>query len=116
MIVFLAVLNNFFATLKRGLADPTFRALASLVALLLVTGTVFYSVYEDWTAFEALYFSVITLTTVGYGDLAPTTVLTRAFTIVYILIGLGILFSFLSMIAGQAAAARVERQERRKDR
>jgi cytochrome b subunit of formate dehydrogenase len=116
MIVLLAILKGFVVTLKEGLVDPKFRAMASLVALLLVTGTIFYSVYEDWTLLDSLYFSVITLTTVGYGDLAPTTALTRAFTIVYILLGLGILFSFLSMIAGQATEARVERQERRKDR
>jgi hypothetical protein len=116
MIVLLAVLKGFVVTLKEGLTDPKFRAMASLVALLLAVGTVFYSLYEDWTLLESLYFSVITLTTVGYGDLAPTTALTRAFTIVYILMGLGILFSFLSMIAGQAAEARVERQERRKGR
>lgn len=116
MIVFLAVLKGFAVTLRQGLADPKFRAMASLVASLLVVGTIFYSLYEDWTLLESLYFSVITLTTVGYGDLAPTTALTRAFTIVYILMGLGVLFSFLSMVAGQAADARVERQERRKDR
>ena len=116
MIVLLAVLRNFFATLRRGLVDPTFRAMASLVVVLLVTGTIFYSIYEDWTLLESLYFSVITLTPVGYGDLAPTSALTKTFTIVYILMGLGVLFSFLSMIAVAAAEARVERRERREDR
>jgi hypothetical protein len=58
---------------------------------------------------------VITLTTVGYGDLAPTTVPTKVFTIVYVLLGLGILVSFLSVVAGHAVDARIEQRKRRGD-
>ncbi|MCP4305374.1 MAG: two pore domain potassium channel family protein [bacterium] len=116
MIVLLAMLRSFAITLRKGLADPKFRAMAYLVALLLLIGTVFYTTYEDWTVLDSLYFSVITLTTVGFGDLAPTTALTRSFTILYILMGLGILFSFLSLVAGHAAEARMERQEHKKDK
>ena len=69
-----------------------------------------------WTLLDSLYFSVITLTTVGYGDLAPTRAPTKIFTIVYVLLGLGILVSFLSVVAGQAVEARVERQEEKKNK
>ncbi len=45
------------------------------------TGTLYWR-FEDWTIIEALYFCVVTLTTVGYGDLHPTTAGTQIFTIV----------------------------------
>jgi hypothetical protein len=40
---------------------------------------------------DALYFSVVTLTTVGYGDFAPQTDLGKLFTAVYVRLGIGIL-------------------------
>jgi voltage-gated potassium channel Kch len=115
MIAFLTTFRTFATAIRRGMGDPQFRALAFLVAVLLASGTLFYWRFENWTVLDSLYFSVITLTTVGYGDLSPTTAPTKVFTIVYVLIGLGILVSFLSIVAGHAVDARVERSARRKD-
>ena len=53
--------------------DPETKALPVVAGALVLTGTLFYWRFEDWTIIEALYFCVVTLTTVGYGDLAPTT-------------------------------------------
>ena len=79
--------------------DPTTRALPLVAGALLVTGTIFYWRAEDWTVIEALYFSVVTLTTIGYGDLHPTSAGTQVFTIVYILIGLGVFVALLTSVA-----------------
>ena len=114
MIAFFTTFRTFVTAIRRGLSDPQFRALAFLVAVLLASGTIFYWRLEGWTVLDSLYFSVITLTTVGYGDLAPTRAPTKIFTIVYVLIGLGILVSFLSIVAGHAVEARVERSAQRK--
>ncbi len=114
MIAFFTTLRSLVVAVRRGLSDPQFRALAFLVVVLLASGTLFYWRFEDWTLIDSLYFSVITLTTVGYGDLAPSTTPSKVFTIVYVLIGLGILVSFLSAVAGHAVEARIERQGKRK--
>ena len=51
---------------------------------------------EPWTKVDALYFCMVSMSTVGYGDLAPSTWLSRCFTLVYILVGITVVFYELS--------------------
>ena len=70
-----------------------------VAGVLVLTGTIFYWRFEDWTIIEALYFCVVTLATVGYGDFTPTSAGTQIFTIVYILTGFGVLVALLTSVA-----------------
>ena len=79
--------------------DPQFRALGGAVVALIVVGTVFYALTQDWSVIDSFYFSVTTLTTVGYGDLAPTGAGPRLATVAYQLAGVGLLVIFLREIA-----------------
>ena len=85
--------------IRRNVDDPEFRALLIVAFMLLLSGTVFYSRIEGWSALDALYFSTITLTTVGYGDFAPQTSFGKVFTIIYILVGIGIFVALGAKIA-----------------
>jgi voltage-gated potassium channel len=77
-------------SIARSFRNPQFRALLVLYGALLLIGTVFYVRTEGWGILDALYFCVVTLATVGYGDFAPRTSVGKVFTIVYILIGAGV--------------------------
>jgi voltage-gated potassium channel len=98
---------QFFLTLHRlvrGIAaawrrDPQFRSLSVLVAFTLLSGTLSYRAVEGWSTVDAFYFSVTTLTTVGLGDVAPTTTFGKLFTGVYIFVGLGLIAGFASTVA-----------------
>jgi voltage-gated potassium channel len=79
--------------------DPETKALPVVAGALVLTGTLFYWRFEDWTIIESLYFCIVTLTTVGYGDFAPTSTGTQIFTIVYILTGFGVLVALLTSVA-----------------
>ena len=72
-------------------------ASSSLVGLIAI-GTVVYRYLEDWTWIQSFYFSVVTLSTVGYGDLHPTSDASRLFTALYILVGVAIALSSLTAI------------------
>ncbi len=103
-----------FRGLTRAMAavwrDPETKALPVVAGLLVVTGTLFYWRFEEgWSIVDALYFSVVTLTTVGYGDIHPTSDGTQIFTIIYILTGLGILVSLLGAVAEQYVAQKADR-------
>lgn len=56
---------------------------------------------EDWTWIQCFYYSVITLTTVGYGDFVPSGDLSRLFVAFYILIGVTITLGALGYIGSQ---------------
>jgi len=104
-------------SIARSFRDPQFRALLVLYVVLLLIGTVFYARTEGWSVLDALYFCVVTLATVGYGDFAPRTPLGKVFTIVYILIGAGVFVVLAAELAvgvirlrdGRGEGARAER-------
>ena len=76
--------------------DRAYRNLSISTLLVLANGTIVYHFVEGWRWLDSLYFSVITLTTVGYGDLSPQTDFGKIFTIIYILTGIGIIFGFIN--------------------
>ncbi len=56
-------------------------------------------IVEHWTGVDALYFSVMTMTTVGYGDLTPTTNISKIFTVVYTFLSIGNFVAFTAKFA-----------------
>lgn len=102
MYSFFLTCARFFRAFRRGFADAHFRALFSVLGLILISGTVFYHLQEGWRYLDSLYFSVMTLTTVGYGDLAPVTDGGKIFTMVYVLVGIGIMLGFITTLARHA--------------
>ena len=65
---------------------------------ILLIGTYAYHWLEGWSYLDSLYFCVISLATIGYGDLAPTTPEARLFTIFYVINGIAILLALFDRI------------------
>ena len=80
-----------FHAAQRFSDRPLFRLLVALAALLTLTfaGTLGYVLIEQADWFDALYMTVITLSTIGYGEIFPLSHGGRAFTIVLIVTGVG---------------------------
>lgn len=73
-----------FRTLWHGLKhDPDSAAMGFLLVVLLSTGKLFYHWVEGWGYLDAFYFCVMTVATVGFGDFAPTSPLSKLFTIFF---------------------------------
>jgi methyl-accepting chemotaxis protein len=73
-------------------------AIGALTSLILI-GTISYTYLEDWNLIQAFYFSVVTIMTIGYGDLQPTTDISRLFTAFYILAGVTAAVSAVGLIS-----------------
>lgn len=88
----------FFRTVSTFLKDDEYRDLLITTILIVLTGSIFYHFVEGWSYIDSLYFSVVTLTTIGYGDFSPQTDAGKIFTIVYILTGIGMILSFINTV------------------
>jgi voltage-gated potassium channel len=65
---------------------------------MLLAGVLVYHWIEGWSYLDALYFCVVSLATVGYGDFTPTTPLGRLFTIFYLINGIAILLALFDRL------------------
>jgi voltage-gated potassium channel len=91
-----------------------FGALASIIMFLSATGIYYFEHEAQPDTFgsipESLWWSAVTLTTVGYGDAYPKTLFGRLFTFFVLVIGLGVVAVPTGLIA--SALTDVRRQER----
>ncbi|MGO9580258.1 MAG: potassium channel family protein [Desulfobaccales bacterium] len=80
----------------------TFRKIAQWAACLLallIFGSLGFMWLEGWNFFDALYMTVTTLATVGYGEIHPLDHIGRIYNMVLILTGMGVLFYIVSSLA-----------------
>ena len=69
-----------------------------VLTLYLAIGTTVLHYAEGWTIVDGMYFCVVTMSTVGYGDIHPAPGLVWAFNVVLILTGVLLLFPRLSAV------------------
>ncbi|MFN8596544.1 MAG: potassium channel family protein [Anaerolineae bacterium] len=98
MIPFALAFVSLARLFKQLLQRPESRALLLTAFSVIAIGTVFYHGVEGWSWLDAAYFCVVTMATIGYGDLTPKTDAGKLFTIVYILIGLGVISGFFAVL------------------
>ncbi len=96
-----------------------FRAATILILIVIPVGIFGYVLIEGRPWFEAIYLTIITLTTIGFGDIVPTTPLGRLFTLALIFTGLSALAFFLSssfalLFSAEAMARRRQMRNKRK--
>jgi hypothetical protein len=91
--------------LRAMLRAPEGRVILAWAVLQVLIGTLVFRWLEGWSTIDSLYFSVVTLATDGFGDLHPTTDAAKLFTILYILMGLGVIAAFISELTKYRAEA-----------
>jgi len=85
--------------LRAALVDPESQAIGILLALMLSIATTFYIMVEGWSWIDALHYSTMILTTIGEQRVSPTTTGSKLFTVVFAVVGVGLLLVFVSRVA-----------------
>lgn len=80
--------------LRKQLAFSVF-----LILLVIATGTAGYVILEGWSLFDALYMTVITITTVGFEEVHELSQLGKMFTVVLVVFSVGAVFYALNFAA-----------------
>lgn len=98
--------------------EPTFfrqlRVVIFLVIVLISVGTAGYMLLEHWAMHGALFMTVITLSTVGYGEVRPLTQPGEVFTMLLIFGGVGVLAYSFSTVTDYIVAGELQGYLRRR--
>eukprot|EP00978_Attheya_sp_CCMP212_P023386 scaffold71562_cov60-Attheya_sp.AAC.2 len=96
------------------------RVLALYIFVYLLLAVVAYHwIFEDWSIVDSIYFAVVMFTTIGYGDMSPSTQASQLFTIFFALYGIVILGLFLGimgevLVEAQQGAVKAVRERAQK--
>jgi hypothetical protein len=81
--------------------------IAGITAIsLLSVGAVFFHYVQKLSWLDAFYFCTISLATIGYGDITPTTPAGKIFIMFYVVIGIGIIATFANLVVRRAVLRR----------
>lgn len=106
-------LAQILRAIAAALRDARVRSLLAFTGAMIFWASAFYRFVEGWGWVDAIYFSVVTISTVGFGDFSPESVAGKLFTVAYIILGLGVFVATASTIAdAMLSHYRTEREEK----
>jgi voltage-gated potassium channel Kch len=108
---FFSNIQRLFRGLRIALREPEVQGALTLALALILLAAVFYWLVEGWSLLDSIYFSVVTIATVGYGDFAPQTTIGKLFTIAYVFCGIGIFVAAVSAVAQAVLRAEDEKKK-----
>ena len=91
--------------------------LGAVVTLVVIMGTLMYMIEGGENGFtsipRSIYWAIVTITTVGYGDIAPHTVLGQAFAAILMLLGYAIIAVPTGIVTAEIAVEETIQKERK---
>ena len=99
-----------FVALVAFLRRENLLRLAGVIVVLILAGAGGLTYFEDDRSFpDAVWWAIVTLTTVGFGDIAPVSLGGRLIGVVLMFFGIGVLGTFTATIAGVFVEKRTRR-------
>lgn len=88
--------------------------ISALVFVIIFAGSLGYYFLEDYSWLDAVYMTAITLTTTGFGEVVPLTSKGKMFTIVLLLMGVGVVTYSISQMVSYVASIDFSQRRRKK--
>jgi hypothetical protein len=113
VISFILTLKRLVSAIFRLGKEPLFRTLLGTLAIIVLSGTLFYRQTEGWALLDSFYFAFVSLipTSVHTG-LIPEASLSKWFTMIYLVVGVGVMMMILIRMG--LAIVKFERSEEKK--
>jgi len=99
----LSRIKNFFGLLETVFNSKRLRTiLGALIFFVLVFGYVFYLTEPEVNTFgDGIWWALVTVTTVGYGDITPSTTLGRFVASALMFLGLGLIATVTAIVSAK---------------
>ena len=78
---------------------PRLKNILLLTVIVVAFGSLAFSVLEDWEFLDSLYFTIATMTTVGYGDFVPTHDASKLLAVIYMVISVPLILFSIGLVA-----------------
>jgi len=106
------LIRTIYYGLRDVWGDARVRGLLMFAFSMIALATLTFRLLEGWSLLDAAFFAVVTISTVGYGELVPQTVAGKLFAMFYILVGLGVFVAAASAVADALMRRREQDEER----
>lgn len=84
----------------------------SIAIIIVFVGSIIMSIVEKITLGDAIWWSIVTVTTVGYGDISPITPMGRLVASILMIVGIG----FISSLTSTLSTYFIKKEEKRKEK
>lgn len=85
-----------------------------ILVALVGSSTVFFRYIEGWSWLDAYFFTMVTLSTVGYGTLVPETTIGKLATTALVVFGIAIFAALINELSNRTVRSRLRDLERRR--
>ncbi len=109
LVVFGFLLHRVVAHLISSVHQSRIVFAVVLIVVTAAVGTIGYQLLEGWDLMDGLYMTVISMTTVGYGETRPLTTTGRIFTMLLVVASIGIAGYAISTVAGYVVEGELNR-------
>ncbi|MBD1221978.1 two pore domain potassium channel family protein [Virgibacillus halodenitrificans] len=113
MISFFLTLKRLLSAVFRLMKERVFKSLLATLAIILLSGTLFYSRIEGWSFLDAFYYAFVSLipTSVTTG-LIPEATISKWFTMIYLVVGVGVMLMIIVMIGFAVVKFEISEEKR----
>ncbi|WP_254844383.1 potassium channel family protein [Virgibacillus halodenitrificans] len=113
MISFFLTLKRLLSAVFRLMKERVFKSLLATLAIILLSGTLFYSRIEGWSFLDAFYYAFVSLipTSVTTG-LVPEAAISKWFTMIYLVVGVGVMLMIIVMIGFAVVKFEISEEKR----